>query len=75
MSKIVKGSIVKFKSPEFENQRGYYRVSAIRGTDSVNMTGVWGGKVLHKGYPKRMLVECEAEWYSKWAKSEQYQCM
>lgn len=64
---IVKGSIVKYNG-------NWYRVTAIF-SNSVNLGGVFGGKVYHKRVPLNEVVEDEAAWYKVWQQSETYQCM
>ena len=42
-----------------------------------NIGAVWGGKVYQDGkmIPLDKIVECEAEWYEAWTKTDQYRCM
>lgn len=66
---ITKGSIVKSNI-----DKGYYRVTAIRG-GKANLGSIFGKAIYHKGVSVDSLIECENEWYSKWQQSETYQCM
>jgi hypothetical protein len=74
MNNIVKGAIVKFKTAEVREQRGYYRVTSVRG-GNVNLGSIFGKTIWHKKISVELVVECESEWYKEWQKSEQYQCM
>lgn len=64
---IVKGSIVKARC-------GWYRVSAVIG-QTVNLAGVFGGKIWFKRVPLAECVEDEAAWYKNWQQSETYRSM
>lgn len=64
---IVKESIVFF-------DKGYHRVTA-RFSNTVNLTGVFGGKPTHKGVSVTMVREAGDEWFAKWQQSETYVCM
>jgi hypothetical protein len=61
------GSVVKY-------QNGYYRVTRCT-KNTVNLSGVWGGRIYHKGINKSEVTEAAAEWYERWSQSETYQCM
>jgi len=64
---ITKGSVVKYKD-------GYVRVTA-KFKNTVNLGGIFNGKLYHKGIPLSEVVEAHDEWYEGWTKSESYQCM
>lgn len=64
---IVKGSIVKYND-------GHYRVSA-KFKETVNLCGIFNGRIAHKKVPIFKVVEDEAAWHEAWTKSESYQCM
>lgn len=53
---------------------GYYRITSVRG-QYANLGSIFGKTIYHKRVPLEWLVECEAEWYAKWSKSETYMCM
>jgi hypothetical protein len=65
---IVKGSVVLYKN-------NHYRVSAVYGNNSVNLAGVWGGKIQHKRVSLNEVVEDHDNWHTEWTKSEHYMCM
>ena len=64
---IVKGSVVRYKD-------GYVRVTA-KFKNTVNLGGIFNGKLYHKGVPLSEVEEAHEEWYEGWTKSETYQCM
>lgn len=64
---IAIASIVKF-------QGGWYRVSRLT-KNTVNLSGVFGGKVYHKGVSITDVVEDEESWRADWTQSESYQSM
>lgn len=67
MKKDLKSAVVKF-------QEGFYRVTSHRG-GKVNLSGVWGGRIIAKGIPEAEVVEAYEEFYDYWSKSESYMCM
>lgn len=72
-NEINKGSIVKFTIPG-SLHTGYRRVTA-RFKDSVNLGGIFNGKIYEKGVSLEGLEEAGEEWYAYWSKSETYMCM
>jgi hypothetical protein len=67
MNEIVKGSIVLYGGM-------WYRVKTAF-KDTVNLSSVFGSKIIIKGIPKSAIKEDEAAWYAKWHQSEAYKCM
>ena len=67
MKKVVKGSIVRFEN-------GWYRVTRLT-SKTVNLGGVFGNTVYHKGIPLELVYEDEDNWYKRWSQSESYMCM
>jgi len=66
-NEIIKGSVVRYKD-------GYVRVTA-KFKNTVNLGGIFNGKLYHKGVPLSEVVEARDEWYEAWTQSETYQCM
>ena len=64
---IVKGSVVKYKD-------GFVRVTA-KFAKTVNLGGIFNGKIYHRKVPLTEVVEAHDEWYERWTKSETYQSM
>ncbi len=62
------GNVVKWSGDS-----GYMRVKSIRG-GKANLGAIFGKGIYHKGVPVNELVECEAEWWAKYTKSESYMC-
>lgn len=64
---IEKGTVVKYAT-------GYLRVTA-KFKNSVNLGGIFNGRVYHKHVPLSEVVEAHEEWYAAWQQSETYQSM
>lgn len=81
-TEIAKGSIVKFETTEphswKEGKTRTFtktgRISRITKT-TVNLEGVWGGKVFAKQIPHSEVTECAEAFYENWRNSETYRCM
>ena len=62
-----KDMIVKYKGK-------WYRVTRVT-ANTVNLGGVWTGKVTLKGIPRDEVYEDGDAFYDNWSQSETYQCM
>lgn len=65
---IQKGDVVAYK------EEGYCKVTAVF-KKTVNLGGIFNGKIYHKGVPLSEVREAHDEWYAKWQNSESYRCM
>lgn len=64
---VVKGSVVKY-------QDGWVRVTA-RFKHTVNLGGIFNGKIYHKHVPLGEVFEDHDAWYKNWQESETYKSM
>lgn len=66
---IAKGTVVHFKD-------GWVRVTSVNKTrQTVNVGGIFSGRVYEKDVPLYEVYEDDAAWFESWQKSETYQSM
>jgi hypothetical protein len=81
-TEIKKGSIIKFqhtaphswKEGKTRTYEAWGRITRITKT-TVNVGGVWGGRIFAKQVPISEVTECAEEFYDNWRNSETYRCM
>jgi hypothetical protein len=66
---IVKGTIVHY-------EEGWVRVYSVSvGKQTVNVGGIFSGRITKKQVPLGHIFEDEAAWYANWQQSESYKSM
>jgi hypothetical protein len=61
------GSVVRYKE-------GWCKVTR-KTRNTVNLGGIFNGKIYHKGVPLDEVYEDHDAWYANWQESETYKCM
>jgi hypothetical protein len=64
---VQKGSVVRYKD-------GWVRVTA-KYKHTVNLGGIFNGKIYHKNVPIGEVFEDHDAWYANWQQSETYMSM
>jgi hypothetical protein len=68
-NELRKGTIVRYKN-------GWVRVTAVfEGSQTVNLGGIFNGRIYHKGVSASEVFKDEEAWHEKWTQSETYKCM